>query len=211
VKHFSEQVWIDFVRGTGSATWNCEIDAHLASNCTECLGAHTRWQQVYAIVTGEPNLAEPERLNTVASDELRSTQTPESGAWIMARSVFDSLHRPVSAGIRSGVSDTRQMLFDAEGTMVDLVLEIRPQSNTVSLAGQVVYRDRVSVAPRGASIVSWTDQGRRLAKARANEWGEFQMEFVAQERLRLSVEIVGSKPIRIPPLTLNRNAVRGVS
>ena len=38
----------------------------------------------------------------------------------------------------------------------------------------------------------------RWQTASANEFGEFQLEFAAQDRLRLTVEIVGCRYIRFP-------------
>lgn len=203
MKHFSEQTWIDFVRATGQAKANREIEAHLARKCPECVLACGRWKQLYAMAAIESDFAIPDHLADADNAELASAQLSEPEPWVLASTVFDSVNRPAAAGARSGLADTRQMLFDAEGTMVDLLLELHPQTNMVSLIGQVVRKDNLGVAPRQASVVSWTETGQRLAKASANEYGEFRMEFAAQDRLRLSVEIVGSKPIRIPPLTLS--------
>lgn len=211
MKHFSEQIWIDFVRGTGQAKANQEIESHLASGCPDCVPVRSLWQQVYSIATSEPGFTPPDHIVRMVKHELATRHVPEPSPWVLAQLVFDSLTRPLPVGVRSGVSDTRQMLFDAEGTMVDLVLEIHPQSNTVTLAGQVVDKDRTRVLPREVSVVSWTEGGQPLAEARANEFGEFQLEFAVQERLRLSVEIVGCKPIRIPPLNLTPTQMRPVT
>jgi tRNA A37 threonylcarbamoyladenosine synthetase subunit TsaC/SUA5/YrdC len=114
-------------------------------------------------------------------------------------------------GVRSGASDSRQLVFDAEGTMVDLVLDARPQSGTISLVGQVVDKGGTKVAARQVAVILWTETGQPLAETSANEFGEFQLEFAAQDRLRLSVEIVGHRPIRIPPLNLNPDVTRPVT
>ena len=60
-------------------------------------------------------------------------------------------------------------------------------------------------------VVLWTETSQPLAQASANEFGEFQLEFAAQDRLRLSVEIVGYKYIRISPLNLTSNVTRSVT
>ena len=142
--------------------------------------------------------------------EIAARQVQPS-PWTLARLVFDSLNQPLPAGVRSGASDTRQLMFDAEGTVVDLVLDTRPQSQTVSLVGQVVDKQGAKVAPRQVRVVLWTETSQPLAQASANEFGEFQLEFAAQDRLRLSVEIVGYKYIRIPPLNLTSNVTRSVT
>jgi hypothetical protein len=130
----------------------------------------------------------------------------------MARLVFDSMNQPLTVGVRSGASESRQVAFEAEGTMVDLVLDKRPQSGTISLVGQVVDKGGAKIAPRQVAVIVWTETGQPLAETSANEFGEFQLEFAAQDRLRLSVEIAGHQPIRIPPLNLNSpDAMRSVT
>ena len=106
----------------------------------------------------------------------------------------------VAAEASKGVA---QVAFEAEGTMVDLVLDTRPQSGTISLVGQVVDKGGAKIVPRQVAVIVWTETGKPLAETSANEFGEFQLEFAAQDRLRLSVEIAGQKPIRIPPMNLN--------
>ena len=58
--------------------------------------------------------------------EFAARQPSQTSPWTLATLVFDSLSQPLTAGVRSGVSDSRQLMFDAEGTMVDLVLDTRP-------------------------------------------------------------------------------------
>jgi hypothetical protein len=44
----------------------------------------------------------------------------------------------------------------------------------------------------------WTEKGLPLLEAKTNEFGEFHLEFEAQDYLRLSIQMVGRMPIRIP-------------
>jgi len=203
VKHFSEQVWTDFVRGVGPSKTNGEIEGHIASGCADCVAAVGMWKKVSSIAANEPSFTPPDHAVRMVKVEFAATQSSRPTPWTMARLVFDSLSQPLTAGVRSGASDSRQLMFDAEGTMVDLVLDTRPQSGTISLVGQVVDKGGAKVAPRQVAVILWTETGQPLAETSANEFGEFQMEFPAQARLRLSVEIVGQKPIRIPPMNLN--------
>ncbi|MFY9560456.1 MAG: hypothetical protein WAQ52_09510 [Terriglobales bacterium] len=203
MQHFSEQVWTDFVRGIGPSKTSREIEAHMASGCPDCAAACGMWKKMYSIATNEPSLTPPDHVVRMVKLEFATSQSPQPSPWTMARLVFDSLSQPLTAGVRSGASDSRQLMFDAEGTMVDLVLDTRPQSGTISLVGQVVDKSGANVAPRQVAVILWTETGQPLAEASANEFGEFQLEFAAQDRLRLSVEIGGHKPIRIPPMNLN--------
>ncbi len=203
MKHFSEKVWTDFVRGIGPSKTNREIEAHIASGCLECAAAGGMWKKVYSIANNEPRLTPPDQAVRMVKLEFSTRQSPKASSWTTARLVFDSLSQPLTAGVRSGVMDSRQLAFEAEGTIVDLVLDTRPQSGTISLVGQVVDKGGARVAPRQVAVILWMEIGQPLVETLANEFGEFQLEFAAQDRLRLSVEIVGHKPIRIPPLNLN--------
>ena len=203
MKHFSEQVWTDFVRAIGPSKTNGQVEAHLASGCVDCVASAGMWKKVYSIASNEPGFTPPDDVVRMVKVEFAATQSPRPSPWTMARVVFDSLSRPLTAGVRSGASESRQLMFDAEGTMVDLVLDARPKSGTISLVGQVVDKGGTKVSPRRVSVILWAETGQPLAETSANEFGEFQLEFAAQDRLRLSVEIVGQKPIRIPPFDLN--------
>ena len=211
MKHFSEQVWTDFVRGIGPSRANAEIEAHLASGCQDCVPACGMWKKVYSIAAREPSFTPPDHAVRMVKVEFATRQTPQQSPWTLARLVFDSLSQPLTAGVRSGASDSRQLMFDAEGTMVDLVLDVRPQSGTISLIGQVIDKGGTRVAPRQVAVILWTETGQPLAETAANEFGEFQLEFTAQARLRLSVEIAGHKPIRIPPMSLTPDVTRSVT
>ena len=207
MKHYSEQDWTDFVRGIGVATAQQEIKAHLASECAECTAALAAWKRVYLIAKNEPSLTPPDNAVRMVKLEFSTRQPSKATPWTLAALVFDSLSQPLTAGVRSGVSDSRQLMFEAEGTMVDLVLETRPDHGTMSLLGQVVDKAGARIAPRQVTTILWTETGQPLAEATANEYGEFQMEFPTQTRMRLSVEIVGHKAIRIPPTDLHSSVI----
>ena len=202
MKHFSEQVWTDFVRGIGPSKKNAEIEAHMASGCADCVVAVGMWKKVHSIANNEPSFTPPDHAVRMVKLDFAASQSRRLSPWTMAKLVFDSMSQPLTASVRSGASESRQVAFEAEGTMVDLVLDTRAQSGTISLVGQVVDKGGAKVAPRSVSVIVWTETGQPLAETAANEFGEFQLEFAAQDRLRLSVELAGHQPIRIPPLNL---------
>lgn len=202
MEHFSEQVWADFVRGIAPAETRREVETHLAGGCADCAPVCGMWKRVYAIAGNEASLAPPDHVVRMVKRGLAARQAPEARPWTLAQLMFDSLNQPLPVGVRSGASPARQLVFDAEGTVVDLVVDARPQSKTISVVGQVVDKRGTKVTSRPVTVVLWTETGLPLAEASANEFGEFQMEFAAQDRLRLSVEIMGCKSIHIPPMNL---------
>ena len=200
MKHFSEQEWVDFVRGIGQPRVNSDIEAHIVGGCRDCERADWMWRKVHSITGNEPSLTPPDDVVRMAKLGFATRTSPTPGLWTVARLTFDSFNQPLTAGVRSGTSTSRQLLFEAGETIVDLVLDIGPEPGTVSLVGQVVDKLGAQIAPRKVAIILWTETGQPLLETPTNEFGEFQMEIAGQNRLRLSVEIDGHKSIRIPPL-----------
>jgi hypothetical protein len=209
--HYSEQIWADYVRGVGQPRTSQDVETHLASNCPDCTPIYGMWKKVYSIATNEPSLTPPDSAVRMVKLEFATHSLSQSRPWTMARLMFDSLSRPLTAGVRSGPSDSRQLVFNAEGTTVNLVLDTQTQPGTISLVGQIVDKSGAKIAPRQAAVILWTETFQPLAETSANEYGEFQMEFKAQDRLRLSIEIADHKPIRIPPMNLNPDVMRSIT
>jgi hypothetical protein len=209
--HFSEQTWADYVRGVGQPKMSQEVETHLASNCADCTHSYGIWKKVSSIATAESSLTPPDHAVRTGKLQSATRQFPQTRPWIMAKLMFDSLNQPLTAGVRSGPSDSRNLMFNGEGTTVTLVLDTQSQPGTISLIGQVVDKSGAKIAPRQAEIILWTETFQPVAETSCNEFGEFQMEFKAQGRLRLTVEIAGKKSIRIPPLNLKNEVVGSVT
>jgi anti-sigma factor RsiW len=208
VKHFSEQVWADVVRGIASAQAHQELETHLASGCSDCAKTMGLWQNFRSIAANELSFTPPEGVVRQVKLAFARVNSPQPNSWTMAGLVFDNLSHPLTAGVRSGASPSRQLMFDADETTVDLLLDVRPQAHTMSLIGQVVNKRSEQTTPRHVSVILWTETGQPLAETSTNEFGEFQLEFAPQQQLRLSVEIAGCKPIRIPPIDLTSDEIR---
>ena len=157
MKHFSEQVWTDFVRGVGPSKTNGAIEAQIAGGCAECAATGGVWKKVYSIAANELSFTPPDHAVRMVKLEFTTRQSPRLSPWTMASLMFDSLSQPLTAGVRSGASESRQLVFEAEGTMVDLVLDTRPQSGTISLVGQVVDKGGDKIAPRQVAVIVWTE------------------------------------------------------
>src|SRR5258705_555831 len=102
MEHFSEQVWVDFVRGIGQPKTSREVETHLASGCPDCMPVSGLWKRVYSIAVNEPSLTAPDDVVRMVKLEFATSQLPQPSPWTMARLVFDSLSQPLTAGERSG-------------------------------------------------------------------------------------------------------------
>ena len=195
--HFSEQAWADFVRGINDSKASVEIRSHLANDCSECAAALATWKVVQAVAAHENSYSPPEDVVRMVKQEFALQQAPEPSLWVSARLLFDTFAQPMPAGTRARAVTARQLLFESEGLTIDLRLDTNPRSNQVCIVGQVLDK-RIPHALGSASVLLWTGKGHPMLQTKANELGEFQLEFEAQDDLRLSIELVGRIPIRIP-------------
>ena len=199
MEHFSEQSWADFSRGVEGSDG---IKAHLAAGCLTCKAAHGFWARLQDMALAEAAYSAPEDLVRLAKLEFSARQELDH-SWDIANKVFDTLSLPLLAGTRSGSLWPRQVVYEAEGLTVDLRFERVTSSGKISATGQILDNRAFGRNPLNtASIVLWTGDGQLVATTVPNPHGEFQLEFVAQDDLRLTAR-VGSRRVRMSLVDLN--------
>jgi hypothetical protein len=210
MEHFSEQVWADFVRGATAAETRIELESHLADGCKGCTAALELWKRVHALKTREGAYIPPADAVRMVKLEFAARRMQEIEEPVTASLTFDSFSQRAFAGVRSLAASARQMVYEADGLTVDLRFNDTPQSNRVHLIGQVLDKRIPRFSIGDASVVLGTEAGPSILETRANEFGEFNLEFEAHEQLRLSIQ-VGRALIRIPLANLkpkgNVNAI----
>ena len=194
--HFSEEVFADVVRGIDVPAHK-ELQSHAANGCSQCAQGIKLWSQLQAIGARENTYCPPADSVRMVKLEFVAMRLKENET--LGKIVFDSFSQPALAGVRSGsAAAARQMVFEADGMMVDLRFDRPARSTCVSLIGQVLNQK----APRGSlanvAVMLWTEKGLVLAETTTNPLGEFHLEFEPQMRLRLSIEGVAGRVIRIP-------------
>jgi hypothetical protein len=198
MEHFPEQAWADFVRGISKSETTISMTSHLASGCTDCTAVLDVWKRVHAIASTESTYTPPEdrvRMMRVEFEARNRARKPEP---VTAKLIFDTLAQPLTAGIRAAAATARQLVYEAEGLTVDVRLEAQPQSKTVLAVGQILDKRTPLIPSTEASVTLWTEKGLPLIEIRPNQFGEFHLEFEAQDNLRLSVTVLGRTPILIP-------------
>lgn len=123
-----------------------------------------------------------------------------SAAWRLVQAVisFDSWAQPaLAAGLRSGASDTRHLLFNAQGRDVDL--RIAPAGGAFVLSGQILGPDETGIV----ELVSHGEgaNGKLVAARMASldELGEFRIDDVHSGSYQLSLR-VGGDHILLPTI-----------
>jgi len=211
--HFPEQAWIDFVRGVPLPTAKTDrptrdnsckdIESHLANGCPECTSTLGLWKGVRSFAAAEPNYCPPENMVRMMKMEFTARQPRnEAVETTDAKAVFDSFSRPLAFGIRSAAAAPRQMVYETEGHTVDLRFDRQPFSNRVSLIGQVLGSEQLGTALGKFPVMVCTHRGILLAESTTNSLGEFQLQFEAQDELKLSIWVTSKKLIRIALVNL---------
>lgn len=199
MEHFSEQVWADFVRGIGSAKERVTVEAHL-KGCAECVAVLNTWNKVKAKAAFESMYTPPENAVRMAHLEFAALR-PEDIQAVTATLTFDTFAQPLLAGVRSMTATPRQVLYEAEGLIVDLRFD-QHRSKEIHLTGQVLDKRLPRISSAEAVVTLWTNKGLPLAEVCTNAFGEFHFEFREQARLRLSIQASGRPIVRIPLVDL---------
>jgi len=199
MEHFSNELFADVVRGINS-NGHVDLQKHLAERCSQCTHAFDTWLRLQSTTAREKTYCPPANAVRMAKLEFKARHSEE----VEAKIVFDSLTQPALAGVRSaGAAAARQMVYEVEGVMVDLRFDRPPRSSCISLIGQVLDQKAPRVSLANAAVMLWNEKGLVLAETRTNGLGEFQLEFEVQNRLRLSIQALAGKLIRIPLANLH--------
>lgn len=196
--HFSEQSWVDFVRGANGTDLNGDIGAHLAQGCSECKTHRNAWSRVGRLAGEEQSYTPPENLVRLVKLGFASKAAQQPRTFTLANLIFDSFAQPLPAGVRSGALRVWQVIYEAEGLTVDLHFGRRAQSKDVHLVGQVFDRQAVQALQGNATVELATEHEQLVATAPVTSLGEFHLEFAAKDHLWLSVKSAGRNTVRIP-------------
>lgn len=101
--------------------------------------------------------------------------------------LFDSSETP-AFGARSTTHPQRHLLYRAEPFELDLLIELLPDSNTLSITGQLLDASLPTVFRRGVRITLWNFR-QSFVTLRTNEWGEFLGEIEDSGELMVSLKV----------------------
>jgi hypothetical protein len=197
MSHFSVTEWVDFARGLMSPE-KANMMRASAETCDECKSSSMFWGHVYELLTREKN-SQPSRL---ALESVKNAFPDEKPLpWLvkvtdLATIVFDSLLQPALAGVRSSSKSSRQITVESGTFVVDLQLESDSVQRQYSLTGQILGSSN-SVAQIGGAEIVLLSPDKVVQKTRANELGEFCLDFNYGENLRLFIDIKGERGVGI--------------
>jgi len=195
MRHFSSHQWADFVRNVSGDKEKAEMQAHLETGCKRCSKALGAWSRVRDAFAREQSYRPPENVVRTAKTLVAIAGRTEGVP--IARLLFDSLLAPALAGVRSGASAPRQMLFGIGDYRIDVRIE--RSANTMTLTGQMLVSTDPARPVRDVAV-KLTKGRETLAISRTNEFGEFELDSSLTGDLHLEFAIPQGMPIRIPVL-----------
>jgi archaeosine-15-forming tRNA-guanine transglycosylase len=198
--HLSQPDLTDLARGLKGGQRR-EREEHLQT-CRKCQHDLRVWQALSTQATRSAAQQVPAAsVRTVKGAFALHRPRKHSRLQQFATLLFDSLLAPVPEGVRAATITTggsiRQMLFRSGSLVVDLRLTPQAGTSQMILVGQVLNLSRESVGSPAVRVVLERGRG-PLAAAVANEFGEFVLEYVEKDDLRLRLEVLGQRPLFIP-------------
>jgi hypothetical protein len=185
VKHFSDELWADFVRNLAPATTAQAMQKHIEDGCSKCEAVLKSWQSVFRISQEEGGYSPPEDTVRIAKAQFAAVAGVQQGRPV--RLVFDSNLQPITAGVRGSIS-ARQLLYETDELYIDLRLEPQREANRdrVCLVGQILDRTSETRAAQGLKVRLLQGQ-QAVTDTATNQHGEFQLEFDAGKDMCLSI------------------------
>jgi hypothetical protein len=202
--HFTEEDWLDLARGQAGDR-EAALERHLAQGCSRCAATLRFWRSVLDLAAAEPGHAPPDAAVRMA----RASFTPPPRRGLAARAqdaaalVFDSFRQPLPAGVRALGASPRQMLYKAGPIAVRLRVEGGPGAERLSVVGQVVDDADPGRAMRDLAVLALSGE-ETVDRTLTNDLGEFQLEPVLADDLRLSVGMPGRGPLTVSLLVRTR-------
>lgn len=115
----------------------------------------------------------------------------------VARLLFDSFRMPLPVGVRSSRTSGRHFTYEHNNTTIDVLLDVQPGSNRISLMGQVLEGTRPQATYENLSVVLSARNG-TLARTTTNRLGEFNLQFEFAENVCLEIRVGERSWISVP-------------
>jgi hypothetical protein len=211
MKHYALDQWIDFTRGLAAPEARARMSEHLATGCDRCQGDADFCAQVKDVFQRLETQHVPEYVTRMARAIFPFR--PERlgrGTRLPIEVLFDSFLVPAPAGLRATWQVGWQGLYRAGDCSIDLRIEPELKSTRAAVIGQISNHVLPEVE-MGNIPVSLRLGKQVVAETLSNRFGEFQMEYEQQARLKLCIYLKdGSKNIQVPLKRLTSEKPAGI-
>ena len=114
-----------------------------------------------------------------------------------ARLLFDSFRMSTPYGVRSSDASGRHFTYEHNNTKIDVLVEVEPASNRISLVGQVLDPTKAKARSDNLPVVLTSPTG-ALARTNTNRLGEFSLQFEFAENVSLEIRVGERSWISVP-------------
>ena len=199
MKHYGIEQWADFIRGLSNTNEQDEMTAHLGSGCDNCRRLAEFTKKVHATCSSLAAQQVPDSTVRMARSifPVRARAATKRVNLLPIELIFDSLLVPAPAGLRASWQMGWQGLYRAGDCSVDLRIEPELTTSRASVIGQITNHvlpelemGNLPVQLRSGKVV--------VAETLSNRFGEFQLEYEQQSRLKLCIDLQDSKNIQVP-------------
>ena len=196
MKHYSTEEWVDFVNHTVTAARQEAMQKHLATGCKGCKETVSLWQKVSKTAAAEANYQPPADTVRLAKAAYLTTRlnTPQKESRSLVEVLFDSFLQPATAGARSIVIGTRQMLYRAGPYQIDIQIEPKQSTDRLIITGQLLDLGNPGVLGSDIQVTISNQRGNSVV-ATTNQFGEFSGEVENTGDLELTIPGEAEKPI----------------
>jgi hypothetical protein len=198
--HFTPEEWADFARQRVSRECEAFMQDHLEAGCDVCVHTLQLWLGVLEVAS-TLNIHNPPESGVRFAKALYRVVSPQASRDLrveVARLVFPTFHDMIAQGVRAADFYKRHFLFQRGELLLDVQIELRPETGMVSMAGQLL--DPLQPSSRfGERQVSLVCESAELARAVTNQFGEFHLEFKPAEDVMLVINLE-SESLLVTPL-----------
>ena len=195
MKHFPQETLAEFVRETLANSESASVREHI-STCSECRELVDVFRRV--VLTGANELAyEPPNGIVRALKSYFETERSVAEPAGFFELLFDSLVQPAVAGARASVASARQLLYRVGSVYVDMRVDSETNSDRAALVGQMLDSAHPGHPVTGVPVILM-DGKKSVASTISNNNGEFYLEFLVKNNLRLSVAVGDKSPVYLP-------------
>jgi hypothetical protein len=162
------------------------MQQHLDQNCGTCLKIVEMWAKMVEFARREPFYEPPDGAVRNAESYFFpfSTTLKERADVRILRHVFDSFALGALNGIRGAGTAPRQLMYNSYSVFVDLHVEQKPGSDSITLTGQIVDAQLTDGILEEIPVLL-ISKGDTELETNTNRFGEFNFSFKAIGQLEL--------------------------
>jgi hypothetical protein len=185
-EHFSLEEWADFVREQTPEAPRARMREHLESGCGSCGNAAGLWRSVMRVVSRHGGAAAPDGETPFVKALYDAFPPQREGLRNVLFGRLASEPGPAPEGVRGETVSTCHFLFEEGNLLLDVNIESRIGSNRTTMIGQII--DSASKKRYQFRPVALMREHKAVARATTDEFGEFQLEYMANPDLLLMIE-----------------------